>query len=184
MIRDVKAEDIEHVCSLSDQFVGKNFQTYDSIKNYIADPKKILKVYKVNDEIIGFVKGKILKKSEFKKNLLKTDTHIEKELAGEGYMGFAETICVKKEYRGTRIASELANELIQSLKNLETIDVICTTVWKTSEGANAKKLVENIGFTYITEISDFWHRDSIDKNYICPKCGQPPCRCSMIFYRL
>ena len=50
--------------------------------------------------------------------------------------------------------------------------------------ANARRIVENIGFKMITEIEDYWYKDSIVKDYICPSCGKPPCKCSMIFYRL
>jgi len=184
MIDNLKEEDIDDVLLISDLCVGEHFQTYDSIKDYLSDDKKILKVYKIDDEIIGFAKGEVIEKSTFKKHLLKSNLSIDNKLAGEDNMGLAETICVKEEFRGRKIARELADDLIQSLKNIENIDSIYTTVWKTSEGANAKRLIENIGFEYITEIADYWYDDSIEKNYKCPKCGNPPCKCSTVFYKL
>jgi len=184
MIEYLKEEDIEQVLKISDKFIGENFQTYDSLKNYLLDSQKVIEVYRVNDEIIGFVKGKVIKKSKLKNKLLKTDTSIDLELKDEGNMGLVETICVKEEYRGTQVAKELADELIHSLNKLEHIDVLYTALWKKGEKANAKRLFENLGFKYVTEIPDYWYNDSIEKNYTCPKCGKPPCKCSMIFYKL
>ncbi len=184
MISDLKEEDIEQVILISDKMVGESFQTPDSIKKYITDKHKILKVYKFNGEIIGFVKGKIIGKSTFKDTLLKTNSVIKTVLMGEGNMGLAETICVKNKFRGTGIAQELADDLIGSLKQVEPIDIICSTLWKAGGVANARRIVENIGFKMITEIEDYWYKDSIVKDYICPSCGKPPCKCSMIFYRL
>lgn len=184
MINDLIEEDIEEVLLMSDKLVGENFQTYNSIKTFLSDSKKILKVYKVRGKIIGFAKGEILEKAQFKKSLLKTNATIEDKLDGLGSVGFAETICVKEEYRGKHIAHKLADELIHSFREINNIDAICTTVWKTKEGANAKNLVERIGFKYVTEIEEYWYNDSLALNYKCPKCGKPPCKCSMVFYKL
>jgi len=184
MIFDLREEDIEQVLRISDKFVGESFQTNETMRNYILDTQKVLKVYRINDEIIGFVKGEVLEKSEFRNSLLKTNDSIDEQLQGEGNVGIAETICVKEEYRGTGVAKELAVELIHSLKEIENTDLICSTVWKSVDGANAKNLVEKIGFENIAEIPAYWYDDSIEKNYICPKCGKPPCKCSMIFYKL
>ena len=184
MISHLKEEDIEKVVLISDKLVGENFHTYESFKKYLSDPHKIVSVYKVDNEIVGFAKGKVIDKTILKEKLFKTDTNIEEELTGSGNLGFVETICVSEEFRGKRIGKELADELIESFKKTEHINAIYTTVWKTGETENAKKLVKNLGFKYITEITEYWYKDSIDKNYICPKCGNPPCKCSMVFYKL
>ncbi|HNW97174.1 MAG TPA: GNAT family N-acetyltransferase [Bacteroidales bacterium] len=184
MITELKEEEIALVLQMSDKFVGKNFQTYESIKDYILNPQKVIRIYKINNEIVGFVKGEILKKSEFKKSLLKVDKPFEKKVTDDGYMGYAETICVKEEYRHTHIAHDMADELIRVMKKIENIDVICTTVWKSGDIANAKNLVETIGFKLITEIKNYWYNDSIKKKYMCPHCGNPPCKCSMLFYKM
>jgi len=184
MIENLKEEDIEQVLIISDKFIGEKFQTYDSLKNYLQDSHKIIKVFRENDEIIGFIKGEIIEKSELRKSLLKSNPCIDDELSEEGHMGYAETICIKEEFRGTSVAQKLTDELISSLIKIENIDIIYTTLWKMGERANAKKLVERTGFKYITEIPEYWYSDSLEKNYFCPNCGKPPCKCSMMFYKL
>ncbi|MEI7597299.1 MAG: N-acetyltransferase [Bacteroidota bacterium] len=184
MITDFEKTEIKDIIHISDRFIGENFQTFHSVENYLKNKKNILKVYRVNNKIVGFIKGKVIKSNLLQDTLLKTNQIIIDDLSCNEYVGYFETICVKETFRRKKIATDLLLDLIASLKKIEPINIVYSTVWKTSDGTNAKKLVENIDFKIVSEIPDYWHDDSIAKNYKCPKCNLPPCKCSMLFYKL
>ncbi len=53
---------------------------------------------------------------------------------------------------------------------------IVTHSWKESPGASSEKYLSKLGFKAVGETPDFW----AGSNYICERCGHPPCRCTAI----
>lgn len=184
MITDLAEDDIGQVLLIADKCLGNNFLKYETVVDYIRDPRKIIKVHRTSNEIVGYVKGKAVENSELKRYLLKTDSLMEEELSGNGFAGLFESLCINQNHQRKSIGMSLALELVKSFRTMNDIGRIYTTVWKSKYEANSKKLVEKIGFKQITEIPGYWFEDSAEKQYLCPDCGHPPCKCSMLFYVL
>ena len=63
-----------------------------------------------------------------------------------------------------------------------SINSISGFAWKNKKGVNMERIFEKNGFSKIKTIEKYWSEESIENNYCCPECGNPPCNCSSIIY--
>ena len=56
------------------------------------------------------------------------------------------------------------------------VEMVLSVVWQ-QDNNNITKLLKEEGFELLKPIKDYWHKDSLEKGYVCPACGGPPCGC-------
>ena len=81
---------------------------------------------------------------------------------------------VAKSHRGQGLATQLSQQSLAVLKSLGAKGVL-THSWKESPKPSMGYLTR-LGFKPQGEIAQFWSQI----NYVCPRCGPPPCRCTAI----
>lgn len=135
-----------------------------------------------NEKIVGFSINLITSTEELISELNKYQyASLSSFLTGEKKIGILKMICLIDEFKGKGIGSQLINESLNYFKS-KNIQVIYAFAWKNSEGINMGTIFNRYRINRITEIQNFWYDDSLEKNYCCPECGQPPCRCSVVVY--
>ena len=61
------------------------------------------------------------------------------------------------------------------------IGYIISTAWKRAGKINIGNILLRSGYNVMTEIPDYWYKDSVEKGYLCPQCGNP-CHCSCVIF--
>jgi len=74
--------------------------------------------------------------------------------------------------------------ILESDEIHKPIMVVASTAWKQKESGviNVDGILKQSGLQAHKTIENFWASDSMEKNYTCPSCGSPPCRCSVVLY--
>ncbi len=97
-----------------------------------------------------------------------------------GTLGLLKSVGVDPSFRRKGIASEMVKYGMASLKE-KNVEVVMALAWKT-ETVHIGGVLSRMGFTVRKRYEGFWSRDSIEKNYTCPACGLPPCKCDTVLY--
>lgn len=94
------------------------------------------------------------------------------------------TVAVDKEWQGRGVAETLLDEVFVKMKE-HGIKVMTSIGWVKEGHTNIGHLLEKKGMKSAGIIENYWKEDSINTGFICPVCGEPPCKCSAeIFFGL
>ena len=87
---------------------------------------------------------------------------------------------MSENFHDNGIAGALAAEAHKRFENLG-IGYIISTAWKRAGKINIGNILLRSGYNVMTEIPDYWYKDSVEKGYLCPQCGNP-CHCSCVIF--
>ncbi|MDC0231097.1 hypothetical protein OAK19_03960, partial [Aureispira] len=81
-------------------------------------------------------------------------------------------------------ARGIGRELV--VKGMEILEKyarsIISVVWEESAGKSVGKILRSCGSIPIHTLENYWCKDSLEKQYLCPNCKEPPCCCSATIY--
>lgn len=159
--------------------LGEKYIDAPLIVEYINCDKKAGFVAIYNSTVIGVVICEILDSLDVLINAKEVETLLPKT----NYFthGIIRSVAVLPLFRSQGVATELTERAIQWLKEAGATQIIALA-W-IEEKCNAGGLLEFFGFHATGVIENYWHQDSINKGYSCPRCGNPCC-CSAAVYSL
>ena len=172
-VRPALYADIDSIKILSDQCFGKEYHQENSIRNFIDHHEWHLAVYEENKDIKGFV---LLLTGSFDRILEEIGIIHRgalKELANRGDICLRKSTCVKGDSRGKGLGSLMAGYAVESYPR----HLHMSLSWKKNDKVPMQHIGENLGFKVIQELKEYWREESLNKNYDCPHCGDPPCTC-------
>ncbi len=134
-------------------------------------------VIKLNNEVIGFCTSKILSQNNIPNDFAPF-------LKPENYpCGTINVIAIHPTLQQKGYGSIIFNYVLSYLSDLNCKTVIYPA-WTENDRQYFLRKIERIGFAPLYFFTDFWKKDSIDRNFKCINCGSPPCTCSLRLYIL
>ena len=138
-------------------------------------------VAKKNKGVMGFCLCKIIEGDSIRKHIPMPDKDLPDLLQTENSIGMIGIVATHAEYQGRGIGMQLVKNCLAEFAKRE-IPVVYSIGWHSSKGVNIGGILENCGFVKLTEVSNYWREDSLKRNYRCPDCGSPPCKCSAVVF--
>ncbi len=172
-IRKATPEDLHLIISISNDELGQGY--FEDISKIIADNYSHILVADYNEkEIVGFI------------YFYTWATQFEGNSVQSGFKqqgAVLKTMAVSAKYQNKGYGSQLLKHAIDSIKNQE-IKNITGVAWKNPKGqTNVEHPLLKLGFKKEREIENFWYKDSVEKEFDCPICGNP-CLCTAEIYQL
>ncbi len=95
--------------------------------------------------------------------------------------GILKTMAVDRNHRHNGIGNKLFQDALINLQKNNVTKVIGIEWKQTPSKITIEKFLLENNFVLEFEIKEFWKKDSIQKNYMCPVCGNP-CLCTAQIY--
>lgn len=183
-IMNMKKSDIPQIIEISDQELGKDYLNHNDIEQMIDSKEDyICKVAYCSDEskIVGFCLGFIINPEKLQSLLKVESAKIPRFLRLSDKIGVIKTVAVEKNYQGYGIGKKLVEDCYNELVK-RGVQSVFSIAWKNGEVINIGGILTLLGFKKYLEINRYWEKESLEKGYFCPVCGNPPCACSAVIY--
>jgi ribosomal protein S18 acetylase RimI-like enzyme len=131
--------------------------------------------------IVGFCLNAVFTPDELDEYLHVDLAELPEAMQAADEIGVIRTIAVKQSYHGRGIGTELVEASIQHCYSISN-PVICAIGWKDEGTVSIGGVLERLEFDRIAEYGKYWHEDSLEHDYECQTCGDPPCNCSAVLY--
>lgn len=131
------------------------------------------------DEIVGVGVAELISSYDY---YLPFQPGIHEELAGK-VVGSFSTLCVHESLQGQGIGYRLSQRRLAWLRS-KGCDVVFGVSWVSGLAHTSDRLFERLGFQAIRRVERFYYRSSLERPFVCPGCGEPPCTCAAILYKL
>lgn len=171
------------VVALADRVLGKGFfQSPDQIQSDAASCVFI--AIDEQDEVAGFVRGRLLPKGGLGDFLEHRLTEIPEDLRqadAEGALGVIDTVVVTPEFRGKGLGTKLLHIVHDRIIG-RGADKLIVTFKRESQAVHVDQLMEKLGFTLWLKLETYWrHRCDLGE-FACVVRGEA-CSCEAVFYR-
>ncbi len=174
-LKDVHLKD---VLQLSNEAFGVGYLSIDYLKSHLNSEKHIAFVVTTENSIAGFTLIDILTPNELKNYVLKGNNWFYNYFKEFNQIVIRKQTIVSKNHQNQGIGSFLIKESIVAFKN----DIILSLVWDKREKTYLRNILLRNNFSEIKTIYNYWGIDSVTKNYSCPQCGIPPCKCNVLVF--
>jgi ribosomal protein S18 acetylase RimI-like enzyme len=90
------------------------------------------------------------------------------------------TLAIGEHFQNKGFGSFLVQKTIASAKN--SSQPVFYPAWNENFNPAFTKKIKKLGFKVFATQKNYWYHSSIEKNFRCKRCGEPPCNCSVAFY--
>lgn len=177
-IISLQKKHIQEIIPLSEDAFGKGFLSKNYIKKYIESNNLIGFVSIDNNKLTGYILVDILLNKQFTNEILEEKEWFKENFKEHKVISLIKQIVVSKQNQG--IASQLMRESLNQTKTRSKIT--CCLAWKKGNQVAIKNTLLSSGFDFQVIINNYWSKESIEKNYRCDFCGDPPCNCGAEVY--
>lgn len=183
-IIQLELKDIPQIIPICNEELGKGFITEKSAIYYINNPfcQSLAAVNPLNNEIIGTSICLFFSQKEFKAFLHPSQyIHLPNSFTQCEKIGVLKLIAIQKEFQKKGLGSEFINASFKFFQE-NNIQTICAFAWESKTGINMKTIFDRNHLSTMNRIDNFWTKDSLEKQYDCPECGSPPCKCTAVIF--
>ncbi len=158
---------------------GRDLFPADYLLKRTAEPDAFVVGAFEDSQLIALGVAQIISTFEF---YLPFDANIADELKNKKVGSFS-TLCVHEDYQGKGIGQKLSKMRMDWVKK-QNCEVVVGVSWVSGQANTSDRVFEKMGFKEISKVENFFVDGSFKNPFICPTCGEPPCKCAAIFYRL
>jgi GNAT superfamily N-acetyltransferase len=160
---------------------GEGLFAADYLEQCARDPDTVI-VLALDDarRLEGVATARVLPADGFDYYLGFGDTLV-RDLFARHRVGSMETASVIESRQGRGLGQQLARPRIEWLAARGCTAAIGVS-WRSGLAHTSDRVFERVGFTRAADAPAFYVDDSLARGYVCPVCGQPPCRCAATFY--
>ena len=101
----------------------------------------------------------------------------------EKKVGSFSTLCVSEELQGRGVGQRISRMRLEWLRAQEC-EVVLGVSWVSGLAHTSNRVFEKMGFTAVKRVDAFYRQSSIEHPFVCPGCGDPPCECGAVLFRL
>jgi GNAT superfamily N-acetyltransferase len=98
-------------------------------------------------------------------------------------VGTLMTMSVHEDFQGQGLGQRLGRARLEWLQ-AQGCQMIIGVSWVSGQRHTSNRVFEKLGFRAVARRDDFYQKVSLERGFICPACGGPPCQCPAILYRL
>lgn len=187
VLDDLKIERLDErhipaVLDVADEQLGKDYVQYDelveSTKNHASS---IARFVSTGGKVVGFCTGTVVNTEDLPGLLRLSADRMPKVLGYRGAVGLIKSVAVSDAMRGRGVGSALVNAMLGDFETLGT-PAVCAIAWRSDKGLNIGGILTRADFRPILELPEYWREDSLENDYKCPVCGEPPCQCSGVLF--
>ncbi|MBI9069490.1 MAG: GNAT family N-acetyltransferase [Salinivirgaceae bacterium] len=178
IISSIDIGDFSAIKNISNVCFGENYLTVHTLQKIITHQGIFQKISN-NGHIFGFsiavtinsmIDNKWFSSKEFK-------THAEFPY------GIIKTIAIHPNYQNQGLGSKLLETTVLKLEAKYDLENLLFPAWIVDDKTRLEEKLVQLGFLFTKELKQYWFKESIEANYQCAKCGNPPCTCSLGLYK-
>ena len=178
-ISKFRKEHLVQVKDILDSQFGCDYLTICDIEKYLGG-NSIGMVAVDGDTVLGLTLIKLGTTREITKHFLSGKDWFKTRFADLEPIALRKHLAVKPGLEDRGIGREL---VVKGMKILEKhARSIVSVVWEESAGKSVGKILRSCGSVPIHTLENYWSKDSLKKQYLCPNCKEPPCSCSATIY--
>lgn len=184
-VRRLTLEDIslmEDVVGLFSGALGEGYLSRDDLEKFLhPDTGHFLLASFLGEIIVGVATASILtdkKTQEFENAVIRAKGALD---LGEERVGMLISTAVHHGFRRRGVGSQLVVKRLDILE-AEGCTKCVSLAWQSGNKDSSSGILEKFGFNLLATSINHWTKDSIEFNYSCPTCGEPPCLCSAGLY--
>lgn len=177
-IRAMSSTDVPHGLALLGEELGRRYISKDDLDAFVDGESQFALVAEREKNIVAVITNEVLSNTEFFDEVPEDMRQpVESMIPYLEYekVGLLKSMAVSKSHQGAGIGSELSERAVRILWERGVTCVIAIG-WTTDKGCHVEGVVRGLGFSEAGILDDYWCKDSVLKNYHCPRCGQP-CHC-------
>ena len=182
-IRNTMKSDFDRLIEICDLELGNGYLSLISLNEIFENKNNLVQtVVDAETEIIGLNISLIISEDELISDLNEYQLqYLSPYFCAANKIGILKMICLIDKAKRKGIGTQFIRESLDyfATKDIKTIYAFA---WKTLEGINMDTIFNRKGIHPFIEIENYWSDDSLLKNYSCPECGLPPCKCSVVVY--
>ncbi len=170
------SKNITKVVALSNKAFGKNYLPLSYYKKFINSDVNIGMVMVANKNIVGFITSTIylVNRANTCEELYFNFNDLQHDIA------IIKQVVVAPKYQKKGIGNLLLKQLISTIN---TKEIICIA-WQRDKNIVIANLLLKNNFRKLKSIPNYWFNDSVSKQYNCPECKKPPCKCTGVVFKL
>jgi GNAT superfamily N-acetyltransferase len=166
--------------ALVDRTQGKGIFTLDYFERCASDSDKLLLLALIDGSLVGVAGARVLPQDGFD-YYLPFGREVILDLLQHHRVGLMSTASVVEPLQGQGIGQELTRRRIQWMSDAGCTAQIAVS-WESGLAHTSDRVFAKLGFKRLSQVKGFYGEDSVQRGWICPVCGPPPCRCSASFY--
>lgn len=170
---------IDAVLKISNKQLGNGFLSRELLLTYIDNPDKFCQIVLDEDTLLGFSLMEIGSCAEIATKFKSESEWFLDYFAAYKRIAYRSLTAVSAAFEGNGIASLLVKKGLEFLS--EKAEVVVCDAWK-SGTTFIGNILERNGYKPIREVPLYWTADSINYQYQCKVCGNPPCTCVAVIY--
>ena len=147
----------------------------------LEDSKFICLKAKHKGKVIGVAIGGIMDIEDAIKYLKLSVDDVPNVMKPCKQIGIIKTIAIAQKYWGRGIASKLVEDLEGRFYG-DGIHLITCVAWCHDNIENIGGIMRRYNYREQMYIENYWEKESIEKGFVCPVCGDNGCFCSAKIY--
>lgn len=177
IIRYIKEKDIKDILRIADIQLGQGYLDAGKVVDMVEgnSPLRCL-VATLNDEVIGFCSYEVFTHAQMFE-------YIQSEVPlfkNEERIGYIRSLASAPHSAKKGLGSALIAQVVACFYKMGIYHMFAGA-WKPGDNINAGKTLEKNGFKKYKEVKNYYLKESLNTEFICPYCGET-CYCSVVFY--
>ncbi|MFP4178104.1 MAG: GNAT family N-acetyltransferase, partial [Acholeplasmataceae bacterium] len=173
----------DEILSIAAKELGEGYITSDLVEECIAQTERYIGKIAYDQrtrKVVGFSISYRLDQEQLAELISPDEKRIPRRLHQARALGVIKSIAVDRQAKGQGIGTELIEKTNHAFRK-RGIDTVFTVAWKSGYGINLGGILARLDFEPLIELPNYWTKDSIEQNFLCPVCGKP-CSCSAVIY--
>ncbi len=133
-----------------------------------------------NQEVVGFAFALILSLGKLKQIIGLPEETLPKEKSKR--IALFKTMAIDPLFQNQGYGTALTDARLKGIESMG-IKTVFAIAWKTDQTINMFTILSKHGFQEVATLKNYWRADSLEKKYVCPACGGPPCTCDAVIFK-
>lgn len=157
---------------------GRDMFAPTYLDEHTAKPSSLVLATFRDEKIVGVGVAELISNYDY---YLPFDPHINADLK-DRVVGSFSTLCVHEDLQGQGLGYQMSLKRLEWLRS-QGCEVVLGVSWVSGLAHTSDRLFDRMGFRAVRRVEQFFHQSSLERAFICPACGGPPCTCAAILYR-
>lgn len=167
------------VLAIADARFGQGFLSRSALLPYLQSETHICQVALYEGQVVGFSLMEMGSPQAIAPRLKGESAWFLQYFNAYSRLAYRSLTAVAQAFEGRGIAHFLVSQGLAFLS--DKVEAVICDAWKSSY-THIGKVLERNGYRVLREVPLYWAAESVEQQYQCAVCGQPPCECTAVFY--